>query len=371
MSRKVRLAAVGGFLGSGKTTLIIELAKKIVSDIGKKVAVVTNDQGENLVDTHMVRDYGFAVTEVVGGCLCCKFTDFMAHIRDMMQKVKPDVILAEPVGSCTDLLATVYAPIRQYHTGELDLSPFTVLIDASTVLDNIERKHGLESPSTSLGSLYSWQVEDADILAINKVDLVPQKELTEITNLLGKLNEEAEVIPISAKTGHNVGRLLRMLIERNHKARPTITKRIDYDTYAEAEAGLGWFNGVYAVCSDQPLIANNMMVDLLKEINRRVGESDGVVVHMKTRFSTRKGSAKASLVLSDEFIDVTGQALPPSENVDVILNIRAAMDPTALTTIVKDSLGQIVSKYNARYGDWTATSFRPGYPKPYYRLVHT
>jgi len=371
MSGRVKLAAVGGFLGSGKTTLIIELGKKLVYDMGKRVAIVTNDQGENLVDTHMVEDYGFAVTEVVGGCFCCKFPDFITHIHDMMREVKPDIILAEPVGSCTDFLATVYGPIRQYHEGEFSLSPFIILVDASTVLDHFDKKHALASPSTSLGSLYSWQVEDADILSVNKVDLVTRGELPKIEGLLRKLNKEAEVIQVSAKTGYNIDILLKMLIERNHKPRPTITERINYNTYASAEAELGWFNSIYRVQSDQPLMVDKLMVDLLKEINRRVEESKGVVVHMKTRFSTEEGSAKASLVISEEFIDITGKVPPPSKNMDVILNIRAAIDPVALTNIVKASLEDITSRYNARYGDWVAESFRPGYPKPYYRLVHT
>jgi hypothetical protein len=102
-----------------------------------------------------------------------------------------------------------------------------------------------------------------------------------------------------------------------------------------------------------------------------VKDCKGVVVHAKTRFSTRDGWAKASLVIFDESVDITGVAPPPSKEMDVILNIRAAIDPVALTNIVKASLESITSKLGARYGDWAATSFRPGYPKPYYRLMHT
>ncbi|MGQ9515051.1 MAG: hypothetical protein ACUVTL_08405 [Thermoproteota archaeon] len=61
----------------------------------------------------------------------------------------------------------------------------------------------------------------------------------------------------------------------------------------------------------------------------------------------------------------------PSKDIDVILNIRASVDPVALTNIVRSSLEVVTAKYNSRYGDWSASSFRPGYPKPYYRLVHT
>jgi len=369
-SKKVKLAAIGGFLGSGKTTLMLELGKKLASDMGKTVAMVTNDQGEVLVDTNIIRDYGFAVTEVVGGCFCCKFPDFVTHIREMAQEVNPDVILAESVGSCTDLLATVYAPLMRYYKGEFSLSPFTVLVDAATVL-SFNEKRNLLSPSTATGSLYSWQIKEGDIVAINKTDLVSESDLQKIEDFLRKLNGEAEIIRVSVKSGFNVDELLNMLMSREHKSRPTITRKIDYDTYAFAEAELGWFDGIYRIFSDQTLRIDSLIEDLLKEINRKVENCKGMIVHAKARFSTEEGSAKASLVISDEFLDMTGKVPLLSKEADVILNIRAAIDPTVLTNIVKASLRAITSKYNARYGDWSATSFRPGYPKPYYRLIHT
>lgn len=371
LSGKVKLVGLGGFLGSGKTTLMIELGKKLVTDLGKTVAIVTNDQGEKLVDTNLVRDYGFAVTEVVGGCLCCKFKDFMAHAQELIRDVKPDVILAESVGSCTDFLATVYGPIKQYYDNDFELAPFLVLIDATTILEHFAKIDTLTSPSTPIGSLYTWQVKDGDILAINKVDLASKDELEKIEALLRELNKDAKIVQISAKTGQNLDKLLEMLIKEEHKPRATITKEVDYDTYATAEAELGWFNGIYRIYSSEPLEVDVLIKELLTEMNRRVRENKGVVAHAKTRFSTKQGWAKASLVISDDSVDIVGETPPPSKEIDVILNIRASVDPEVLTNIAKASLEAITLRHNAHYGDWSATSFKPGYPKPYYRMVHT
>jgi len=370
VSGRVKMVGLGGFLGSGKTTLAIELGKKLVTN-HKTVAIVTNDQGERLVDTNLVRDYGFAVTEVVGGCLCCKFKDFMAHAQEIIRDVKPDVILAESVGSCTDFLATVYAPIRQYYDKEFDLAPFLVLVDATSILEHFDKMDKLTSPSTPLGSLYTWQVKDGDILAINKVDLASKDELSRIEALLRELNRDAEIVQISAKNGKNVERLLGMLIEGEHKPRTTITKEVNYDTYAKAEAELGWFNGIYRINSSEPLEVNMLIKELLTEINGGVRGNKGVVAHAKTRFSTKQGWAKASLVISDDSVDIIGETPPPSKEIDVILNIRASVDPELLAKIAKTSLEVVTLRHGAHYGDWSATSFKPGYPKPYYRLVHT
>ena len=61
--------------------------------------------------------------------------DFIGSIHELITKIKPDIVLAEPVGSCTDLLATVYAPLRRYYGGKISLAPYTVLVDASTILE--------------------------------------------------------------------------------------------------------------------------------------------------------------------------------------------------------------------------------------------
>ncbi|MEM2885358.1 MAG: hypothetical protein QXF24_04635, partial [Thermoproteota archaeon] len=156
-----------------------------------------------------------------------------------------------------------------------------------------------------------------------------------------------------------------------HRRRPTITKDVNYDVYAKAEAELGWFNGMYTINSNLPMNVVAVMEGLLKEINRRVRECKGEIAHAKTRFSTRNGWVKASLVISDESIGITGEVPPPSKDIDVILNIRASIDPVALKSIVKGSLEIVTANYSARYKEWSSSSFRPGYPKPYYRLVHT
>ena len=103
---KMRFLMVGGFLGAGKTTTLGRLASRYI-DKGLRVGIVTNDQATDLVDTHTLRQRGFDVEEVPGACFCCKFDDLLSTIGRLEGAETPDVILAEPVGSCTDLVATV------------------------------------------------------------------------------------------------------------------------------------------------------------------------------------------------------------------------------------------------------------------------
>src|SRR5581483_9804440 len=107
--KPVRFVMIGGFLGAGKTTTLARMARHYMEH-GRKVGLVTNDQAQDLVDTNSLRAQGFPVEEVAGACFCCRFEDLVGQVQKLNERERPDVILAEPVGSCTDLVATVIQP---------------------------------------------------------------------------------------------------------------------------------------------------------------------------------------------------------------------------------------------------------------------
>src|ERR1700690_929168 len=108
MANLPRLVLVGGFLGAGKTTLILAGARQLAAT-GKKVALIMNDQDGELVDTRYARSEHFETAEVTGGCFCCRFSDLLDRAKEL-RALNPDVIFAEPVGSCIDLSATILQP---------------------------------------------------------------------------------------------------------------------------------------------------------------------------------------------------------------------------------------------------------------------
>src|SRR5262245_24182990 len=114
VSGKARYIMIGGFLGAGKTTAVGKLAKHL-RDKRLKVGLITNDQGRNLVDTAMLRSQGFATEEIPGGCFCCRFNSLVEAAHKLTADLHPEVFIAEPVGSCTDLVATVTYPLRRLY----------------------------------------------------------------------------------------------------------------------------------------------------------------------------------------------------------------------------------------------------------------
>src|SRR5271157_2955744 len=102
MTTRARFIMIGGFLGAGKTTAITRLAKSL-SGQGLRVGLITNDQGRNLVDTAMLRAEGFATEEIPGGCFCCRFNSLVEAAGKLACQTRPEVFIAEPVGSGTGL----------------------------------------------------------------------------------------------------------------------------------------------------------------------------------------------------------------------------------------------------------------------------
>src|SRR5271165_567089 len=116
-----RLILVGGFLGAGKTTLLAQAAVRFAK-LGHRVGLVANDQAADLVDSEVLKTTGSCVEEVAGGCFCCRFPDMIAALERLAQDDGADVLLGEPVGSCTDLAATVMQPLKRLHAAQFNLA---------------------------------------------------------------------------------------------------------------------------------------------------------------------------------------------------------------------------------------------------------
>src|SRR5947209_18475856 len=172
---------IGGFLGAGKTTTVARLARFYMNR-GQRVGLVTNDQAQDLVDTNSLRAQGFPVEEVAGACFCCRFDDLVGQVGRLQQNERPDVILAEPVGSCTDLVATVVQPLRDLYGTRFQVAPYPVLFKPSHGLRILRNDTGGFSPKAAY--IFRKQLEEADAIVVNRLDEIDAATLTELGNLL-------------------------------------------------------------------------------------------------------------------------------------------------------------------------------------------
>src|SRR3712207_2932334 len=201
-SDKPRYIMIGGFLGAGKTTAVLKLAEHLTAQ-GKTVGLITNDQSVNLVDTAMLSSHGFAVEEITGGCFCCKFNSLVEASEKLSAELTPEVFIAEPVGSCTDLKATVDYPLRRIYGDDYSVAPLSVLVDPVRAMRILGLETG-KSFSPKVTYIYGKQLEEADLIVVNKIDLLDETRLANLIEALQARFPRAEVIAISAREGTGI-----------------------------------------------------------------------------------------------------------------------------------------------------------------------
>src|SRR5947208_2239919 len=272
-----RFVMVGGFLGAGKTTALARLARMYQSR-GQRVGVVTNDQAHDLVDTNTFRAQGFATQEVPGACFCCRFDDLVSRVGSLEADQRPDVILAEPVGSCTDLVATVIQPLKDLYGGKFEVAPYAVLFKPSHGT-RILRDQPAGGFSPKAAYIFKKQLEEADAILINRADELSDAEQEELAKLVGEQFPGTPVLRVSATTGAGFDALAALLEQTGGFGRKILD--IDYDTYAEGEAELGWLNATARLTSDKPFDLDKLLTAILGELAAVCRKLGGEVAHLK------------------------------------------------------------------------------------------
>jgi G3E family GTPase len=361
--RKPRLVLLGGFLGSGKTTMIVEIGERLIAR-GHTVAIVTNDQGEELVDTRFAETHGFAAGEVLNGCFCCNFSSFIANLTEIMESVDPEFILAEPVGSCTDLIATVVGPISLYHSSLVDLGPYLVLADGPRLAGEY-REMNLNDPVTPREVLVSHQIREARRVLLTKCDLLAENQLRSAERFLRDIHPDAEIIVCSAHDGIGMDAILELVRTEVVESEPS-PLAVDYQRYAEAEAEMGWYNGVASITAPSPVLDPEAIAfDLADQLRRELGDA---LIHGKALITTAVGGIKISVVGGSIGADTTIERVQPIETVGLTLNLRAAVDPDGLADRARTVLGRISEKHTAKLVGYRFRSVTPDAPVPVHRL---
>ena len=405
----VQLILVGGFLGAGKTTLLWQAARRLAAG-GRHVGLITNDQAPDLVDTALLARQGLDVREVAGSCFCCNFPALITAAEALAGDVRADVLLAEPVGSCTDLSATILQPLKDKFARQFALAPLSVLVDPERLTDVLAGR--ADRLHDSAAYIVRKQLEEADVIVLNKTDLLEPGRLEELVALLGGNFPDAHVRCISAMTGQGVDEWLDA-VQGGGAGAPggvgavgavgsvgPVGKKlldIDYDIYAEGEAALGWLNasvrlsagaagqpgqlaaadaddGALSACAGALPAADadalpadwagfcRTLLEGLREDFRRRGARVG---HVKMLLSAGSQQCVANLTSTDGEVCLRGH-VPKTAHADLVLNARVEMSPEELESLVRGRLSA------AAAGGVTAEvihlqSLRPGRPRPTHR----
>ncbi|HRW10331.1 MAG TPA: GTP-binding protein [Caldilineaceae bacterium] len=355
--QRVRLIIAGGFLGAGKTTLLLTAARRL-AERGYRVGLITNDQGEDLVDTALGEGAEIPVTEVAGGCFCCRFPDLIAGLDRLKAVADPHVILAEPVGSCTDLVATVLRPLIQFHPEQYDLAPLTVLHDGTRDLAGFP---------ADVAYLYQQQLAEAELLLLNKCDLLDESAQRVLVAQLQAVYPQAEILTASAHSGDGIDAWLEIVL--GQQSRNPETLLIDYGRYADAEAALGWLNVKGTVRSDEPFAVDAWSAQLLERLGTGFAAQQAAIAHIKTLVTAGTARFKGSLTQSGAPLswDLHDGEVAATQ-LDFLLNVRVNAAPPILEQVVTQTVEALKPAPAARYYFTHFECFSPLPPEPTHRL---
>ncbi|SDE43546.1 GTP-binding protein [Sporomusa acidovorans] len=358
-----KLILVGGFLGAGKTTLLAKMAS-MVTDQGKKVGLITNDQASALVDTVLLAQLGDnkdRVTEVSGSCFCCNFPGFKKAVSHLREELAADIIIAEPVGSCTDLSATILQPLKKYAADTLSIAPLSVLVDPKRLSNILDKKTGDLHPSAAY--ILEKQLDEADIIVINKIDLLTAEALETLKNRTAARWTNTSVFAISAQTGIGVNEWLTE-VSTQQKAGTRLAE-VDYDVYAEGEAVLGWLNTSLELKGNQ-MDGDALLQSLLSNLGNRFDAVQASVGHVKALMTAKNKMLVGNITGKKETLQLRG-SVGKVDEASLTVNARVEMSPEKLRTIVLEAIST-VCKDKIAIKETALNCLQPGRPNPTYRF---
>ncbi len=361
---KPRYVMIGGFLGAGKTTAVARLARRLV-DRGLKVGLISNDQSSGLVDTALLRSKGFPVEEIPGGCFCCRFNSLLEAADNLDRTTRPDVFIAEPVGSCTDLVATVSYPLRRIYGNRFEVAPMSVLVDPIRAARILGLKQGPQF-SEKVIYVYRKQLEEANVIVVNKCDTIDEALRAMLVAALEKTFPKAKVLCCSAKDGTGVDAWFDTIDRTTPDGGPAM--ELNYDLYAEGEALLGWLNCSVRLAANSPFDANQLLLGLACRMRDEIAGRGHEIAHLKMTLDSEDGIGSlsvVSLVRSDAEPDLRESLLDRVDGGALTINLRAEADPEFLKNVVERSISALGGGVRAQMEHME--HFRPARPQPVHR----
>ena len=355
----MKLILTGGFLGSGKTTAIQQACALLLKQ-NKKVAVITNDQGKELVDSKFIESFSIPVKEVTNGCFCCNYNDLVQNIYYFSEQINPDIIFAESVGSCTDIVATIAKPLAEMHP-ELTVN-ISVFVDVTLLYSLIKGTSSFIDDSVRY--IFKKQMEEADVLVLNKIDLLTDVELAEAQKVIKQDYASKKILLQNSLNENDIQQWIDCFSNESKSQRRSLD--IDYEIYGAGEAKLAWLDAMLSVQTEKiPAIkAAALLAEIIYE---KINLQELTIGHLKFFIDDGNEQIKISYTTSHQHRQAIVNGI--SFKASVIINARVQTEPEILQQVIFQSIDETVLKANCKIQVQSLSAFKPGFPKPTHRFA--
>lgn len=352
---------VSGFLGSGKTTTMIAMARKINARLSAEkategaqaahAAIIANDLGaKNLVDADYTRTADVEITEIAGDCICYVTEDLVSAI-DRLAEDGADLVMSDIPGAGVGALDHVYLTLEKDYPSKYDLLPLTCLVDPMRLRMILPEsiREDIHLPE-EMRFLLNAQLLEADLIVLNKCDLISEEERKAFLEFIGKAYPSTPVMAISARTGEGMDELVDYVLSHSANAEPR-ELGTDSEEFDAAEAKMCWYNRrFFAKERDGKNIDfNEVAEDLMEEIRNGLIEAKRNVPHLKL-FAAGEGDdfVKCSIVGVDYDLEYDSKLERDYTAMAIIVNARATCESETFGEIVEDATDAVKARHNLK-----------------------
>lgn len=335
-----KFAVFSGFLGSGKTTTMMALTKYHTAHHGK-AAMISNDLGHgvSLADDRFARLSGCSASQITDDCICY----VNEQLADRLNAYYDDgfeLVVSDIPGFGVGALEHVYHGLTEKFPGQFELAPFTVLVEPKTI-DLLRNGHGGDQEY-----LYNTQLVEADLIVLNKCDLLDDAQREADAAWLKEHYPLASVIAISAREGEGLEELSQALIKSKASMRcPDIGYGGEAFQHAMGKISEYYIQYRAVVCCND-FDGNAYLLDMACAVQDGIREAGRLIPHLKLLAWEPEGDfGKVDLIGTEREIEVTQRFERPCTDIAVILNASAACPVDTLEKILAGAINSVSDRY--------------------------